>query len=553
MKNINTFIKENVNKIGKWVYVYPEIPEKKLNNAIKAFKCEDFYESILAIYDDTIFGKADEGLVFTGEKFIFKEDFEEPLVFKYADIKHAEHVKEVKIGKFGRKKTDEYTLIVLKDGTKYKLSKPMLDFNHKEFANFLNQIVTQFDDYKEEKQIKSISEMPEELKLAYLKIIINMTYLDDEYIDERELAELLLLMTRLEVDRDTRFALRSYIANLSHENMEPIEKLLKIIKQNSDASHHKLIIISLAKDLINVFFSSKNTITRDFDFLNKHKDLFGLNDEEIDLAYQAIENDHKILKHDIDDKSIQKQAKELAAKAVAAGVPLAAVYLSGSVVGLSAAGITSGLAALGLGMGMTGGLVAVGMIGLLSYQGVKYLTGVNERDKYKQKELMLHEVIKQTQKTISLVIDDLNYIVKKLNETIIKHHQQKEKIQKLVSIIAQYQGALKSLDKKSDMVQNVIIRTKCPKILDEDRLKSLTSEPTKKPLYDYIIKNYEIKEISKNGKKIKHFVLKEDVETEVLEEMSKIFETIGYFELGSAVKSTVASKITEVTKRFKNE
>ena len=50
MKNINLFIKENVKTIGNDAYVTPEIPEKKLNNAIKAFSCEDYYESILAIY-----------------------------------------------------------------------------------------------------------------------------------------------------------------------------------------------------------------------------------------------------------------------------------------------------------------------------------------------------------------------------------------------------------------------------------------------------------------------------------------------------------------------
>ncbi len=538
MKNINLFIKENVKNIGKHAYVAPEIPEKKLNNAIKAFKCEDFYESILAIYDDTIFGASDEGLVFTGEKIIFKEDFREPLVFMYSDIR------DVKVGKKGKEKITEYTLIVLKDGKKYKLSNPTLGFSHKNFAEFLNTIVTEFNEYKEENQLKSISEMPDELKAAYLKVIINMTYVDDDSIDEKELAELLLLITRLEVNRNTRFDIRSYIANISQENIEPIEKLIEIIKENSDESHHKSLMISLAKDLINVHFSVKNTISRDFDFLDNYKELFNLDDKDIDLAYQAIENDHKLLKYDTDDNAIQKQAKELAAKAAAAGVPLGAVYISGSVIGLSAAGITSGLATLGLGMGMTGGLAIVGIIGVLSYKGVKHLTGVNELDKYKRKELMLHDVIKQTQKTISLVINDINYIVKKLNDTITKHSEQKEKIKKLACMVAQYQGALRSLDKKSDTAQNVVMRVRCPKVLDEERLNSLTSEATKKPLYDFIIKNYELKKISENGENLQRLVLKENLSTEVLDEMAGVFELICYFDIGNAVKS----KLTGIAK-----
>jgi len=48
---------------------------------------------------------------------------------------------------------------------------------------------------------------------------------------------------------------------------------------------------------------------------------------------------------------------ELAKKATAVGVPIAALYFSGSVVGFSAAGITSGLAAIG----NAAGLVALGL------------------------------------------------------------------------------------------------------------------------------------------------------------------------------------------------
>ncbi len=51
MKNINVWIKENIDSIGNYVYVVEHPiekkrpPEKKLNNAIKAFKCESFYQN----------------------------------------------------------------------------------------------------------------------------------------------------------------------------------------------------------------------------------------------------------------------------------------------------------------------------------------------------------------------------------------------------------------------------------------------------------------------------------------------------------------------------
>jgi len=70
---------------------------------------------------------------------------------------------------------------------------------------------------------------------------------------------------------------------------------------------------------------------------------------------------------------MKKLGGDVAAGLASAGVPVAAVAVSGTVFGLSAAGITSGLAALGMGLGMATGLgVAVG-IGVGSYFGVRWI------------------------------------------------------------------------------------------------------------------------------------------------------------------------------------
>ena len=539
MENINLFIKENIKNIGSSVYVTPEIPEKKLNNIIKALKCESFYESILAIYDDTLFGSAKEGFVFTGQKMIHSKYGE----FIYSEINSVTYKEDITVNDDGKEKKDEYIIIKTENNQEHKLKSGLTTLDKKKFSEFLNKIITEFEDYEEEDQLKTISEMSDELKIAYLKIIINMTFIDDEEIDEKELAELFLLMTRLELDKESRFAVRAYITEISKENIQSIESLLEIIKNNSEASHHQTLMISLAKDLINVYFSTKDTTDRNFKFLDENKILFELSDEEIALAYDTVENDYKLLTEDLDDDAIKKNAKELAGKAAAAGVPLAAVYISGSVIGMSAAGITSGLATLGMGMGMTGGLAVIGIIGVLSYKGVKHLTGANELDKYKTRELMLHDVIKQTQKTISLIIDDVNYIVQKLNDTILNHSDQTEKIKDLTDMIAKFQGALKSVDNKASVYQNSANRLQSPKILDAERFKSLTEEPTKKPLYDFVIVNYELKRIKIDNEKVEKLVLKEDVETETLDKMSKIFKALGYFDMDNILKSKASGII----------
>lgn len=541
MISVNVYIKENIAKLGKKVFIAPDIPEKKMNNAIKSFKCEDFYQSILAVFDNTLFGACDEGLVFTGEKMILKKMMTAPITFLYSEISSAEYIKEETENKKGKIEVKEYIQITKIDEEKIDIT-DLVNCDYEYLAELLTNIIG-MEDFKEENQLKTIADMSEEFKKAYLKIIVNMTYVDDEKIDEKELAEILLLMTRLELSKDSRFEIRTYITEISLESLINMEDLILTIKKNSESSHFQSLMISLAKDMINVHFCTNDLMSRDFKFLIENQSLFNLSDKEIDLAFSAVENDYKMLKDDLDDNAIKKNAEDLATKAAAAGAPLAAVYISGSVVGMSAAGITSGLATLGMGMGMTGGLVVVGLIGIMTYKGLKHLTGANELDKYKTRELMLHEVIKQTQKTISLIIDDINFVVQKLNDVTLNHEEQSKKIKKLVQMMAKYQSAIKTVDNKTNHYQNSVNRLQCPKKLDVSRLESLTAETTKKPLFDFIIKNYEERNIEVDGKERNSIMLKENIDTEILDKMGEVFKSLGYFDMGNIMKGKASEGI----------
>lgn len=535
--NINVFIKENIESIGNRIYIVGyhdqnyNLNEKKLNNAAIAFNCEDNYQSIIAVYDNSILSNAKSGLLFTGKKMVHSEYGD----FEYNKIQFVEYIYNVTVDDKGKEHSEEYVLII-KDDTEYKF-KNLLGMNYEEFAKFLNRIIKEFDSFEEEEQLKALEEMSEDIKIAYLKIIINMTFVDDQKIDEKELVEILLLQSRITSDKETRFNIKYYISDISLENIESVESLVNTLKTKVQSSHIKSVMFSLIKDLINVYYSCNENRSREFEFLNEYRDIFGVTEEDINLAFTAVETDHKMLDEDLDDTQIEKIMKEMLYKAGAAGVPLAAIYISGSVVGMSAAGITSGLATLGLGLGMTGGLVVVGLISIATYKGLKHLTGANELDKYKTRELMLQEVIKQTQKTISILInEDINYFIQRLNNLSLEHSIDKEKIQKLSNMFAQYQGTMKELDNKNSNYQNKANRLTCPRILDISRLESMTREPTKKPLFDFIVSNYEKKKVKRDGVESIEYVLKPKVETSVLEKMGKVFEVLGYFDMSNIVK-----------------
>lgn len=439
-----------------------------------------------------------------------------------------------------------HTDILLKSGKTIRVEN-VSECNLEKLADFLNTITDQFESFQEEDQLVALSEMSEELKVAYLKVIVNMTYSDDGLVDENEFAQILLLMTRLELSSESRFILRDYITSL--DNLDCLETLFKTIDEFCTPSHNKSVKISLVKDLISVHMSVNDGSYENFAFFKENRNLFDVSEKDVELIIQALKLDFKMLSDDFSDDALTREMKELAAKAGAVGVPLAAVYLSGSVVGMSAAGLTSGLATLGLGgalgfSSMATGIGVAVLLGVGAYKGIKHLTGANELDKTKRRELMLNEVIKQTQSTVSYLMGDINFITIKLNDVISAHGVLDEKVKLLLQKVKLLTSAGNVLTKKGEATQGKCFKLKCPSELNHEKLQSLTREATRQQIYNVVMSFYEEKVIEreKAGETatVKILVLKDGISTIDMEKLAKIFDAIGYYKAADVIKGKLS-------------
>jgi hypothetical protein len=97
---------------------------------------------------------------------------------------------------------------------------------------------------------------------------------------------------------------------------------------------------------------------------------------------------------------------------------------------------------------------------------------------------------------------------------------------------------------KSTSAQSSATKLRCAKYLDENKLKTLTGEPTKMELYDFIIGFYENRKFreEKDGeiRDIFKLSLKDNHLHKDLENLAKAFETIGYFNVTDVLKGTAA-------------
>ncbi|WP_276890650.1 hypothetical protein [Helicobacter japonicus] len=547
-------IKAMFNDSGN-IFVAPDIPDKKLKNASKAFKVDR--ESILALYDYTIFGAADEGIVFTGEKMIFKSASDVREVY-YRDTKSLQIVLKSNEKK-GKPPTKLISLETTNDGI------IIVDYGIEEsdkelFVDFIKKLLEECDiesstNESVKELFKPLEDMSKELRFAFVKIIINMAFENEGQIDDKERSEIMLLVNRIKLEKEERFKILRYMAEIQ-KDLEPVNDLVEIIKKNCEKNiHYKAVMISLVQNLFNLYANTQTqekeiNLPATFEFLEKHKDIFNLSDDEINVAKSAVENDLRILyEEDMDSDKIKEITKDLMAKAASVGLPIGAVYVSGSVVGLSAAGMTSGLASLGFGgvLGLSSMATGIGVAVLLGvgvYQGIKYFTADNKQlEALKQREMMIQEVLKQTQKSISLMIEDINSIVQQLNDALSNNTKLGEGIEKCEKMLTLCMGAMSKTNEKYKQCENLKAHSQCPKILDVSRIGFLKEDNN--GLYDFILSCYEeVQEIKENEKKEESIQmrLKQDLPTEQLEELSEILKELGYFDTANILKDKATSK-----------
>jgi hypothetical protein len=132
---------------------------------------------------------------------------------------------------------------------------------------------------------------------------------------------------------------------------------------------------------------------------------------QVEAIEQFVRRMRDLRLRGLNDNYAAEVAKQAAAGLSAVGVPIAAVYLSGSVIGLSAAGITSGLAALGLGLGMVPGIGVAILLGTGIYMGVSYLLDAGG---HREKERLRAEAARKAQLVILQLQETINVLIERV-------------------------------------------------------------------------------------------------------------------------------------------
>ncbi len=200
---------------------------------------------------------------------------------------------------------------------------------------------------------------------------------------------------------------------------------------------------AVAVGVIEVLFADDVITEEENAFLGEVCTRLHVTEKQRNAIITFVHEARRIREEGVDNNAAEKAIKSAASGLTAVGVPVAAVYFSGSVVGLSAAGITSGLAALGLGLGMVPGIGIAVLIGTGVFLGTRSLLGDSKEKKGKQ-------LAAELQRKAQLVIKNLQEAINALVERLANLERKAEKLETNQEAIEELRKRLTTLKRILD-------------------------------------------------------------------------------------------------------
>jgi hypothetical protein len=199
-------------------------------------------------------------------------------------------------------------------------------------------------------------------------------------------------------------------------NPPDIESCLEKLSNGSDELRFAVVV-----SVVEVVLADDIIVPEEQDLLDKVCEQLKVQNSQRDAIIHFVKESRRIQREGLDDNTAEKVLKNAISGLGAVGVPITAVYFSGTVIGLSAAGITSGLAALGLGAGMIPGVGVAILVGVGVFLGLKSLMGDSKEEKEAQikaeKERKAQLVIKNLQETINAIIEKIKNLEQKAHQS----------------------------------------------------------------------------------------------------------------------------------------
>ncbi|WP_168210670.1 TerB family tellurite resistance protein [Persicimonas caeni] len=282
------------------------------------------------------------------------------------------------------------------------------------------------------------TELPDEERLAFFGALFCMSAIDGE-VDREELFVIYELIDSEGLSDESKEKLRNFV-------IEPpdFKECLDVLNEGNETLRYALMI-----NLVEVAKADALVDPTEEEALQQAQLKLGITDAQFEEIVSYVETMQELRERGVDDDRATDAVKAAVSGMTAVGVPVAAVYFSGSIIGLSAAGITSGLAALGLGLGMVPGIGVAALMGAAAFGALAVALDLGSSRK---KETLRKQKERRAQRLIANLQDAITHMmnrVEDLRQAAEESAANREAIEKLTHRIRQLKKIIAKRKKAS--------------------------------------------------------------------------------------------------------
>ena len=279
--------------------------------------------------------------------------------------------------------------------------------------------------------------IPEEQRVAFYGALFAMSAADGA-MNQTELGLIFNSLDLENMSPDNRAKVKGYLVE-----PPPITECLHQLNSCSDELRFSLMVQLVEVALVDLDITEEEETA-----LHMAKEALGITTRQLDAIENFVRQVKRVNNRGVDDAEAKEALSKASRLLTETGVPASALLFSASTIELGAAGITSGLAALGMGLGIIPGIsmipgVGISMLIALSvYSTTKWFFSISRKKKERRLEIERHQ--------------RLEFLVSSLEDTVATIAKRLYTLQKIEEKSKEDEEAIRSLSTRLKAIKSLL-------------------------------------------------------------------------------------------------
>lgn len=410
------------------IQLCPNIDENVLDGCKQIFADIDI-KQILVVANASAFGsgKFVAGMAITFDRFYYTDEQDKGHFIYWNDLH--------RVTVSGKKTLLSYGKIALftKAG-QIQLDSCLVGFDVEKVAATLEEYSQIFASFplKMFSETLSLEELHPAIKYAYLQCLCNAVRSDATEISQIQYMKLQKIMTRIALSAQKRTEIQDYL-NMPAEKLYKTGPLLSAIFNEISFGTAMIISASVVQDVMYLFFQEEQTCFSNSKFIQGLQRFLGITEPQAKVLENAVILNSEMQKENANLPQLQKELKELRKQAIRLWIPLEALFCSGSV-----------------------------------YSVDDFLQSRQKRMQSvtMQRELMLQAVIRNSQKTVNFLVEDLNATTQKLLQAIQRQDMNEQKMKILAEKLYLFSQSAHQMAQESQESERIALKQEIQQMLE---------------------------------------------------------------------------------------